>query len=201
MKKSTAALALSAALMTGAAQAATVSFTAVSPRGNDFTIGRFDTGLGTMTGVAIDLFATARAFDIEEGNGYFPVTASAYIDIKVMFAGLEFSDHASGSASYNCGFFCYVTAIAVATIDVSGDVYPDFGLVSGVGPGTLPVDLTFSFDPWADSHYATLAVTYTYDEPVAPVPLPAAGGLMLAGLGGLALLRRRTGAAQWPGRS
>lgn len=200
MKKSMAALALSAALMTGAAQAATVSFTAESPIGNDFTIGRFDTGLGTLTGVAIDLYATASAIDAKYNFLFSNLTFTASADIKVIFAGLEFSDHASEYASYFCGL-CSVEVTATAIIDVSGEVYPDFGLVSGVGPGTLPVDLTVSVAPFLDYSYATLAVTYTYDEAVAPVPLPAAGGLMLAGLGGLALLRRRAGAAQRPGRS
>jgi hypothetical protein len=76
-------------------------------------------------------------------------------------------------------------------------MHSSFGLVSGVGPGTLPVQVTF-FDTGA---VVNLSVTYTYDEAVAPVPLPAAGGLVLAGLGGLALLRRRADPAPKTGRS
>jgi hypothetical protein len=38
---------------------------------------------------------------------------------------------------------------------------------------------------------AEVKVTYTCDPAIVPIPLPAAGGLLVAGLGGLALLRRR----------
>jgi len=198
MKTVLAGLALSATLMTGAAEAATVSFFGSSPFGEDFTIGRFDTALGTLTGVAIDLFAEAYHPVTESAGFGGTVTVNSQSSIKMIFAGLEFSD--SDSKKDSCTApdddLCVASATARAEIKIFGDVSPDFGLVSGDGPGTLPVEVTFF-----ESGSVNLSVTYTYDEGVAPVPLPAAGGPMLAGLGGLALLRGRAGAAQKPGRS
>jgi hypothetical protein len=199
MKTVLAGLALSATLMTGAAEAATVSFLGSSPFGEDFTIGRFDTGLGTLTGVVIDLFAEAYNPVTESAFDGDTVTVISQASIKVTFAGLEFSD--SDSKTEACSApeseLCVASASARAEIKFIGDVFPDFALVSGGGPGTLPVQVTF-FDTGA---VVNLSVTYTYDEAVAPVPLPAAGGLVLAGLGGLALLRRRADPAPKTGRS
>jgi len=60
-----------------------------------------------------------------------------------------------------------------------------FGVVSGFGPASVLVKVDFV------GHFAVVESTanHAYD-PVATRPLPTAGGLV-AGLGGLPLLRRR----------
>lgn len=94
--------------------------------------------------------------------------------------------------------------------------FSDFGLSLPTGVGDLTL-LGFSFDlispisgetlvvsnvtggvrlDWTnpENNISTLGIYASFDGP-APIPLPAAGWLMLAGLGGLAAVRRRRKAA------
>ena len=180
-------LALATALMVGTAQAATLSFTGIST-GSDISLGRFDTGRGTLTGAEFYGFGSASAISFATAAFGETAVATAFASATIKFADLEFS--ASDSETLSCtapdNGSCSVAPLAQAFPDPYG--LPNLGLVSGVGPGTVPVEVDFVGDPAFS--YFELTVTYTYD-PVTEVPLPAAGGLMAAGLGGLALLGRR----------
>ncbi|WP_308917458.1 VPLPA-CTERM sorting domain-containing protein [Jannaschia sp. LMIT008] len=76
------------------------------------------------------------------------------------------------------------SAFSFATLTFSADA---------VGTGSFDLDQSFAF--FADANFAGIPVTYgqtsTDVTVLAPIPLPASALLLLAGLGGLAAIRRR----------
>lgn len=140
--------------------------------GGDFFLDRFDTGLGTLTGVAIDLLAKAESFEEGTAPDEDGITITALASVKTGSAGLVCSD-SQGATGCCTGLACFAEAIAIARVEFIGDIFPDFALVSRVGPGPFLVDVKAV---GSLAKYVALTVTYPYDEPVAPVPLPAAGG-------------------------
>lgn len=178
------AIALGAAVPGGGAKAATVSFTG-SSHGSDIVLSPFDTSLGTLTGVEFAARASSDASDEEFAQHGHIATATASASISVAFLREFEIDSAAQTFTCTSTFIpCGVTAFAGASVfvlGVLGNQY--FHLVSG--PGPVIADFTFVGD-LAEAH---ASITYTYD--VATVPLPATGGMLLAGLGALVLRRRR----------
>jgi hypothetical protein len=135
-------------------------------------------------------------------NGKTGVT-TALTSVSADIGGYNSAAFGSGTAECTApiGGECQVEAEAWAGEFFSSFVHPeDLGLF--IGGGTVDVAIRY------DGRWSTvnIFVEYTYypptnPDPVAPVPIPAAGGLILAAVGGLALLRRRAGSADRPGRS
>jgi hypothetical protein len=178
------AIALGAAVPGGGAKAATVSFTG-SSNGSDITLSPFDTSLGTLTGVEFAARASSDASDVEFAQYGHIATATASASISVAFLGEFEFDSAFQTFTCTSTFIpCNVIAIADASVFVRNFLDNQyFHLVSG--PGPVIADFTFV----GDVATANASIIYTYD--VATVPLPATGGMLLAGLGALALRRRR----------
>lgn len=178
------ALALGAVPLTSAASAATLTFSGSGT--GSFNLGKFDAALGTLQSATFDYYGSATEADsaFSAGPGD-TATASASASIKIVFAGLTFED--SGVDTQTCTSNvgeCSVDAIADAII-VGSVSNPLLDLALLTGSGFALVEVFGSPSAGADA-----SITYTYN-PVAAVPLPAGGGLLIAGLGGLAALRRR----------
>jgi len=157
-----------------------------------FLMGRFDTTLGTL--VSATLKANLHASGYDEGQAFDGETAAAYPVASVYFQLLGLRAYYYSEGYDRCTApiddYCTVSASESAYLEVSGFIAPsDFGLVSGIGPGNISG--YYEFYAWGGSAYGSATMTYTFEPDLAPVPLPSAGGLMVAVLGGLALMRRR----------
>lgn len=169
--KSTAAAALAIGLSAGAASAATV--TVFGTFSNGFTVDQFNISGATLESVDIRFNATA-------------VNESSPASATVSFQGFSASDPGLGGG--------FATALLVATDTTDLFEYVGAGTLSGtvVADAILFQNSTFVNDPFVSQFIdvASLEVTYNY-LPAAPIPLPAGAPLLVAGLGGLALLRKK----------
>ncbi len=209
MKNSIAGLAFSAALIAGAAEGATITYTTTST-GEDFEFSAFDANLGTLTDVVFEIEGTVNYLeadlvwsDVPEELNPTTTRATAFASLEVSLIGHTFIAEATDSTwcTYPHHWMDCYDLDAVADLSVSVSKPSLIPMVTAWSPWTLPVDVTF-----VGEGAVTVSITYTYDEKaltpddngsvdqIAPVPLPAAGGMLLAGLGGLSLLRRRRAA-------
>ena len=89
-------------------------------------------------------------------------------------------------------------AVKVSTLDAMGNLVETLGtLTNSSGNGSLIAKQAFTYIRLDDVTKAVFPGTTSHDGydvdsvSIAPVPLPAAGAMLLAGLGGFAALRRR----------
>lgn len=93
-------------------------------------------------------------------------------------------------------------AVRVETLDSALNVVEDLGSLTNLpGSGSIWASLPFSYIKLTDITLSLFPASTSFDGfdvdsvGIAPVPLPAAGLMLLAGLGGFATLRRRKTAA------
>lgn len=93
-------------------------------------------------------------------------------------------------------------AVEISTLDSMGNLVENLGIVDNTpGAASKFASLPFSYIRLLDVTSAVFPTSTSFDGydvdsvGVAPIPLPAAGVLLLAGLGGLAAVRRRKNAA------
>lgn len=203
------------ALAGGAAQAATISFfgsTGVVSSTGSVDLQQFDGSLGTLTGISIvwdsgfsarfsAVQGSASSTGVVSGADGFAVSTIVNIASPVGTSVPDLS--ATAGTAFSASIPPNYSQI-VAGGDSDTRTYGP--LASFIGLGT--VSYTFSgtaSDTTAASNgvlrgmvdYLFLVnadITYTYDEPAPAVPLPASLPLLLAGLGGLHLMRRKKAA-------
>jgi hypothetical protein len=146
--------------------------------------------------------------DLNSGDDYilgFPVNIQNATETQ-----FDFVVSGSGTLSIDLYVDPFING-GVGTADVRlgtrGSISGDYSAQWGNGPD---VDLTDGNEKWISTSFAGsgpsnaqtlffewsgITVSRQTDAGVAPVPLPAAGWLMIAGLGGLAAMRRRKRAA------
>lgn len=170
--KTSAAAALAIGLTAGAASAVTVTIGPFiqNTGSGPYSIAQFDATLGTLESVSVSFTASASGF-----SGFQALNINVFDDV---FAGVL------SSAS---GGFGSATASISDTFTVGDSELAQFiGTGNMLGVVSAPTDsslVTGSF-----------SISYTYDDgipPAAPIPLPAGAPLLVAGLGGLALLRKK----------
>ncbi|MEC9434904.1 MAG: VPLPA-CTERM sorting domain-containing protein [Pseudomonadota bacterium] len=184
----------------------------------DGTLDPFDSGLGTLNSVRIEAMTfglydidarriSGPAGDFSYGyDGY--VARFAFLDPTLSAAvGVVGVDHAdSGTVALAESGWTYIATLDAAdSVDVTLTDPALLALLSGADPIDIrhSYDMDFTFagtlaysmrgsagDPVPQSF---VRVTYDYTPFSAPIPLPAAGWLLLAGLGALAVARRRRG--------
>ena len=199
MINKTSLLACAAVLgMAGAASATTVTLSeTLTSQGQDMQF--LFTGLGASngTGATLTLATTGTGrrgtlgFDL---SGAFPGEDEYF---TVSFEGASQGSYSCGGSSsngstaisgatdnsfnYNDCVFSLELAIAAADFD------------SLIADGTFDLGVDFGAHVSTFGHRDVLSATLSYADiaDIAPVPLPASGLLLLAGLGGVAALKRR----------
>lgn len=164
-------------------------------------------GGGGSTVYTSDVFTYNGSLDFRVGP---PQTASYTVgqwlgtgtgtvsDLNAMLSGLQLSSPNinDGSATTTFFYFTLTTPMSVPSFDVTHDdgfqIYEDGVLVGGVNG---PTGETNTFVTGFDSGEFSLLYVATNGNPsileVTPVPLPAAGWMLLAGVGGLVAMKRR----------
>lgn len=193
LKKSTvAAAAVATLMMGGGASAATCSsldpattfyatFGSCTGSGNDFFLPPNNSNSGESLRDIVDRLFSDEGITVTGLGSFTPGSGS---DSEFATANRPADDFASSGFGSNTIEF---TSLPADTIFVSlkqSDGFELFPVLSSV-----PFSLTHSLGGNAISHVSTLAGSGTPD--ITPVPLPAAGWLLLAGIGGLAAFRRR----------
>lgn len=194
MKKLFVALAMSTAvLVSHGATAATVDFTDAQPQGggaytedglafNDIRIvnGNCDALSGKGCGAFNDNETSVLT---KVGGGTFSLTSFWYQLLGRGSGGGKNFVSNTFTVSSNTGGFLSFVADVVGHND--GGHYADLSLLALFQNVT---SLTFKTNGGGNVRLDDLAI---YAPPPAPVPLPAAGLMLMAGIGGLAALRRR----------
>ena len=184
-------------------------------------ISQFDPSLGTLTGIDIALDASvtgdASVESLDSAMRTLTATFSAEVTASQSSLGQLLSANPTASASQTLTAFDGAIDFGGTSGFVTGTLMDSVqdtamlnsGLAPFVGLGTVGIDLDASGSAVVTgsnntasitsiSSGATLSVTYTYDE-AGIVPLPAGFPLLIAGLGGLTLVRRRSaGPARHP---
>ena len=211
MKHLFATTAFALALLTGATQAGTITYTA---RGSEtVSVPMFDPAMGFLTAVDYRMIGSSDAQEWSDpgfnGNG-----VSARAQAKVFISFLNRENSGTDMAYVECTDLIYspgrapecqghVTASAYAFAELSQSLSIENGdnvpfRFSGLRQLTGRVSGYSSYRS-SIGPKATLSITYTFaDAPPDPLPaayaalpLPASAPLLLVGLGGIAALRRR----------
>lgn len=207
MIKALAIAATGALLATSSAHAATVTFAAPwtgTQGGGVSDLGSFALSLGGAGSFTVDPGSSGNFFDFTfAGSGTFGTTNNSYSGYyflrsysagDVIGAG-TLTTHTSANGDWD-------TILASNnTAGVWGATHSGYlGFIGDAGHyGYLDYvfervgsQSTISF--FSGAYESVAGASITIPSGVAPVPLPAAGWMLLAGLGGLALTRRRGGA-------
>jgi hypothetical protein len=195
MKTMIASAAVMAAVgLCGGASAATLqtsaSLAVPFPVGTTLEVDAFDAGLGTL--LSADIFYSATAY--ASGDVSCDIACGIAVLARVEVRGPAL---ATVSASAQDQEICQqppCTLFVEATANLSGtQAVTGASLAALIGTGKLG----YVFDIFGGNELqaAEIRITYTYEEAAAVVPLPAALPMLLAGLGGLAAVRRRRGRA------
>lgn len=190
-------------------------FTGSDTQTQTIQLARFDTGLGTLTGVQFDLVsgtssATRANVDISEPDAQFGLDASAdgsstFSVVEAVTGSTLFTESQTELASCTSSF-TYCDTNNTGTPFSFGGTTSASSVAGFGGPGVFDVDLsllvsvtgTFFFsgpiggvggngNAFFDALYdGNLAVTYTYT----PVPEPTAAVLVCLGMGFLAVRQR-----------
>lgn len=192
-------LALGAVNLVGTAEAATVYSYYESPSslpngGTSFKMSKFDSRIGTLVSAYLhyegEVIDRQSSFTLAPGSTA-TVTARAELLLTLgvlSFGSGEINTQTCTAPDTNEG--CYVYADAYAWLsNWSRPLALDPKLFSGRGF----VDGEFSVIGNHSNGFGFF-VEYNYEPTVATVPLPAGGGLLMVGLGGLAMLRRKRAA-------
>lgn len=194
------------------AQALTQSFTDSfngSSTSETLSVSQFDLSIGILTDVQVEYFgraiktasATATCVRVSVGLGSFTScqgrTATATAQANIGFTGPGVSDTFQPPQTTRLcisSFSRPCTATATSTAILKSSASP-MDMLPYIGTGT--VDFSFTGQLLQE---ASVTVTYSYLARApqvspktggpAPVPLPAAAWMMLAGFGGLAAVRR-----------
>lgn len=208
VKNSIGLAAIVCGLVAGSASAATLEQTYLFDAGTinsgskTFNIDAFDSALGTLTGVEAILLGSLR-IDAGQVEGA-PITGfelSGSIKSQFRFTGDLGTTGRLGRANFSCqtrsGDDC-TASYADQSLSLSGLFAGDVSDFTVPG-AEFNVELTGSTDAngkisdpttsWLAT--GSVVVTYSYDEPISAVPLPASMPLMLVGLAGIVGLARR----------
>jgi hypothetical protein len=205
------------ALCCAGAQALTLSYsetipTTGAPYNYNFSLTKFDTTLGTLTAVTLNLTLTSTAqVDVFNSTGVSQAFTNANSSVPLTVTGV--SGPASATVSGNA-----VASVAAGTANPGFNSFPgltgsgftstsvapiDFGFFQGIGAslanfaasassgsfsGTSVPQVFFSGDAVVGGLFQ---IVYQYDAPTSVVPVPASLPLMVSGLLGLFLIRRR----------
>ena len=176
MKKFLAAVSVAMLMATNAIAStiATVNLDGVTVDGGTTTTLTQTAGVGTVTDIAFDI----QVLHLSPSWGSeTQVSIQAPDGSKFSFGGNSSSSFGFGSGS---GIFSFVGSFAVAATSAAGNWVFSFN---------------DSFPDAVNPNYVFLRPSSISLNGVSPVPLPAAGFLLMGALGGLGLMRRRRKAA------
>ena len=188
--------------------------------GNDLAFNRFDTALGTLDSIMLEISniraigsASANFRDDDFGNETAGLVRINAMSVQFQIGGAVFSRNRGsaldtcsdgpnlGAASCTAGT-SYSNALTSVLSTLTGGILGNF---TGLGTITMAIDQVGSafFDETdGDDGYinsrsgslstsGTIHLTYNFTEPPAPMPEPAALGLVGLGLAGLGVAARR----------
>ncbi|MDO6583920.1 choice-of-anchor E domain-containing protein [Salipiger sp. 1_MG-2023] len=205
-------------LFAGAANAATVSYsasiaTSTTSWEDSVALSMFDETLGTLNSVTLSLYGTASGTAKAESLDASPADVSLSLGANIVgtYTGYGFDVSVNPLANSVTSLSAYDGTIDFAgtsgvtyeglTADDTDSATFTSALEAFIGTGTFTLDLAAQgnssgtgagnlITQFATSAGATAYVIYDY-TPTSTVPLPAGAPLLLLGVGGIALLRRR----------
>jgi hypothetical protein len=213
----TAAATVAAALLIApaAASAATQMFTASIPQNGTFTINTFDTSLGALTGVTLELdttgFIAITIFNFGAPNAPYLFAQTQVSETVTGLGGTltnSYTETSNGgtlplgnfqlntlpggnvsstvSSALNSGLFAGFETAGAGTLSYTSAFGPNF--TSSITPGA-PGELVSGTGSLVSGSFS---VTYDYTAAAGGVPEPATWALMILGFGGAgAMLRGR----------
>lgn len=192
-----------AALSAGAAGAVTFDPSNPFELNDDFSDGDISSPFSEGDIVYIDPNITFGEDDVQEVTFEYAGSEAGFNNVSVAFNGLIFDNDISGIGDTSATFtnfgtgtltfaFCTNSGSGVADDCIqNGGTSGDLTMAFAVDPNDDMVGYFFFGDNTGDQDYDDLVVKATFGSPLTPVPLPAAGWLLLAGVGGIAAMKRR----------